>query len=258
MIVIKYFLLVAGFLATFFYITFSLESKESARISELNTLSEEIYKSANSKEYSTSDELLKSFEEDYLELQESSGALENGKAVTVSSSIKQTEKSIQNLANLDATAKDINDITSFRFLVNALSNTDHPLWASVQPQMVETISKASLALQNNEYESYNRYLSDFFTQYNVIYDSLKVDINSEALETFDQHVRSLEANHEEIFATADAENELGQIQSQLEMLQKLIEVEANPISDLMVFSMIFSFISLTLVYVGWKKHSFQK
>lgn len=193
-----------------------------------------------------------------MKLQKSNAALSTDEAITVVSSIKQTEKSIQNLENLEATTKDINDITSFRFLVDALSDTNNPLWVSIQPQMIETISKASIALQNDDYDSYNRYLSDFFTQYNVIYDSLKVDINGEALETFNQHVESLKANQEEIFASADANQELVQMNSQLEKLQKLIVVETNPISDLWVFSMIFSFISVTLAYVGWRRYTFQK
>lgn len=253
MIEIKYFLLAAGFLATFFYLTFTVVLKEDTQIAELNTLSEEIYNSANSQNYSTSNELLKSFEEDYSKMQASNDALADDEAVAVTASIRQTEKSIHNLENQDATAKDINDITSFRFLVDALSETNHPLWASIQPQMIETISKASIALQNNDYDSYSSYLSDFFTQYDVIYDSLKVDIKSDEFETIDQQVKTLKKRQVEVFNTSNDEV-LQQMNTQLESLQRLIVVDTPQISDLWVFAMIFSFILLTLTFVGWRKY----
>lgn len=230
--------------------------QDETKISELDDLSERIYQSASNKNYATSNELLRNFEEDYTKLQQSEEALGHSDAVTVVSSIKQTEQSIKKLEKSKATASDINDITSFRFLVDALLENDEPLWATMQPQMVETILKVDLAVQNNDYENYNRYLSDFFTQYDVIYDSLKVDISSGALTVLDENVEMLKENREEIFASEDANDQLIQVHTELKQLLNFIVVEHDTTSNWWVFAMIFSFIIATLTYVGWRKYSY--
>ncbi|MGA9225952.1 MAG: sporulation protein YpjB, partial [Mesobacillus sp.] len=90
--------------------------------------------------------------------------------------------------------------------------------------------------------------------YNVIYPSMKIDINPETIQKIDAKVSFIDQYRPQILSEASSQEELEALESDLQTIfDEMTEDEADP-SLWWVMISTGSIIILTLSYVGWRKY----
>jgi len=103
-------------------------------------------------------------------------------------------------------------------------------------------------------DQFHSNLNSFLSLYNVIYPSMKIDINPETIQKIDAKVSFIDQYRPQILSEASSQEELDALESDLQTIfDEMTEDEADP-SLWWVMISTGSIIILTLSYVGWRKY----
>lgn len=219
---------------------------------ELNELSDEALQLTKSQRYEDAKIILDTFSDKFstYTIKNQSFTMEELRIVTTAHN-KAVEATTSVMMDPD---KRINNVTQFRLVIDAISSTKEPLWTAMKDPIFTIFEKMKNAEAAGDQVSFDENLNSFLTLYEIIYPSMKIDVEVERLQRLDTRVRYVDRYRSHILTTPNGDEELTALETELQtVFEDVIEDEADPSLWWVIIST-GSIIILTLSYVGWRKY----
>lgn len=241
----------------FFLLPFTIHAKdESSPIDKLEQISDEALQMVKASRYEDADKLLEYFSEQFLRytMDEHSFTMDELRIVTVAhnDAVEATKSTSMNHEER------VNRVTKFRLVMDAVTSTHQPLWTEMEGQIMSVFGGMKNAAVSGNNESFQSQLNSFLALYEVIYPSIKLDLNPETVQKLDARITYIDHYRPRVLAEASSQKELEVLESDLKgIFDEMSEDDADP-SLWWVIITTGSIIILTLSYVGWRKYKGHK
>ncbi|RSD26512.1 sporulation protein YpjB [Mesobacillus subterraneus] len=231
---------------------FAAFAEPTSPVEELDNISDQALQMVKLQRYEDADRLLKHFSEEFLTITGDGRpfSMDELRIITVAH-----DEAVEAVANADmGHAERMNKVTKFRLVIDAISSTHQPLWTEMEGPIMTVFSEMKTAAFEGNNDQFHSNLNSFLSLYNVIYPSLKIDINPETIQKIDARVSFIDQYRPQVLTEASGQEELETLESDLQnIFDEMTEDEADPSLWWVIIST-GSVIILTLSYVGWRKY----
>ncbi|WP_050615410.1 sporulation protein YpjB [Bacillus testis] len=156
-------------------------------------------------------------------------------------------------SNADLADK-VTALTKLRLVADAIQTVRHPLWTEMEGQMMATFEEAKRAVEEKDQNQFHSSLNKLLSQYDLIYDSMKLNLNAETMQGLDSKFQYINVIRPQLFKQGADQKELDVLQYDMKQIfDKMKEDEADPSLWWVIFTTGGIIIS-TLSYVGWRKY----
>ncbi|WP_257351776.1 sporulation protein YpjB [Pseudalkalibacillus decolorationis] len=223
---------------------------------KLSDLSYKALQLTKSEEYSDAKEVLKYFEDQFMELSGKNQKLSMQNLRIFTTSFDESKKL---LTSTSASHEErVDGITEFHLVVDAVYSQHQPLWKSTQEQVMAPLEKMKNAAVSNEVQSFYAHFNQFLSEYEKVHPALSIDLPETVLGKLDSYITYLDKNRSSI-VTSD--QQLQQIKALKVSLNEAYNSSGKDESDpslIWVILTIGGVIISTLFYVGWRKYRGEK
>lgn len=151
-----------------------------------------------------------------------------------------------------------NAVTKLRLVVDAIYSQHQPMWTELEERMMIAFSETKKAVSERNSQTFNSELNKLLIDYDLIYYSLKVDLDVETVQSLDSRFQFLDRYRPQVFENSTSQQELDVLQKDMKMIfEEKKEDEADPSLWWIIIST-GSIIIGTLSYVGWRKYKGSK
>ncbi len=226
---------------------------EESPLSPLDVISDQALQLTKAGRYEEAKQLLDIFSKELTEAQATNSSVfsvDEFRIITVAHN--QALKAIQD--NAVHHAQKINDVTTFRLVMDAMSSQYQPLWAEMKDPIMTTFQGLKQAAETGDPEAFHEKLNNFLTKYSMIQPSIKLDLPVTRVQQLDTRVSYIDRYRHDVIQSSEAFQELSLLETDLENLfNGTTEDEADPSLWWVIIST-GSIIVVTLSYVGWRKY----
>jgi sporulation protein YpjB len=173
--------------------------------------------------------------------------------------IKASEEKLSRSVKLENNEKELNETSvEFQLAVDALVNSEHPLWMGMKDKVIGAFSKVEQDVKADDDQSFQVHLNQFIDLYQMVYPSMTIDIKPDVLKKLDSKMNHI-INHR-MTIVQDKENHLSHLKATQEELEQLFggtEETSGLIQHPKLFPpslFIGGLVVLTLLYVVWRKY----
>jgi len=227
-------------------------AETTSPVEQLDEISDEALQMAKLHRYDDANRILKHFSEEFLTVTGNGRpfSMDELRIITVAH-----EEAIEAMANAEMGDNErMNKVTKFRLAIDAIASTHQPLWTEMEGPIMTVFNDVKTAASEGNNDQFHSNLNSFLSLYNVIYPSMKIDINPETIQKIDAKVSFIDQYRPQILSEASSQEELEALESDLQTIfDEMTEDEADP-SLWWVMISTGSIIILTLSYVGWRKY----
>jgi sporulation protein YpjB len=227
-------------------------AETTSPVEQLDEISDEALQMAKLHRYDDANRILKHFSEEFLTVTGNGRpfSMDELRIITVAH-----EEAIEAMANAEmGHTERMNKVTKFRLAIDAIASTHQPLWTEMEGPIMTVFNDVKTAASEGNNDQFHSNLNSFLSLYNVIYPSMKIDINPETIQKIDAKVSFIDQYRPQILSEASSQEELDALESDLQTIfDEMTEDEADP-SLWWVMISTGSIIILTLSYVGWRKY----
>lgn len=227
-------------------------AEKTSPVEQLDEISDEALQMAKLHRYDDANRILKHFSEQFLTVAGNGRpfSMDELRIITVAH-----EEAIEAMANAEMGHNErMNKVTKFRLVIDAIASTHQPLWTEMEGPIMTVFNNVKTAANEGNNDQFHSNLNSFLSLYNVIYPSMKIDINPETIQKIDAKVSFIDQYRPQVLSEASSQEELEALESDLQTIfDDMTEDEADP-SLWWVMISTGSIIILTLSYVGWRKY----
>jgi len=231
---------------------FAAYAEPQSPVEELDNISDQALQMVKLHRYEDANRLLDHFSEEFLLVtgNERPFTMDELRIITVAH-----DEAVEAVANADlGHAERMNRVTKFRLVIDAIASTHQPLWTEMEGPIMTVFNDMKTAAYEGDNDQFHSNLNSFLSLYNVIYPSIKIDINPERIQRVDAKVSFIDQYRPQVLQEASSKEELEMLESDLQnIFDDMTEDEADP-SLWWVMISTGSIIILTLSYVGWRKY----
>jgi len=225
---------------------------KTSPVEQLDEISDEALQMAKLHRYDDANRILKHFSEEFLTVTGNGRpfSMDELRIITVAH-----EEAIEAMANAEMGHNErMNKVTKFRLVIDAIASTHQPLWTEMEGPIMTVFKDVKTAANEGNNDQFHSNLNSFLSLYNVIYPSMKIDINPETIQKIDAKVSFIDQYRPQVLSESSSQEELEALESDLQTIfDEMTEDEADP-SLWWVMISTGSIIILTLSYVGWRKY----
>ncbi|MEH7884689.1 sporulation protein YpjB [Bacillus sp. JJ1609] len=227
-------------------------AETTSPVEQLDEISDEALQMAKLHRYDDANRILKHFSEEFLTVTGNGRpfSMDELRIITVAH-----EEAVEAMANAEMGHNErMNKVTKFRLAIDAIASTHQPLWTEMEGPIMTVFNNVKTAANEGNNDQFHTNLNSFLSLYNVIYPSMKIDINPETIQKIDAKVSFIDQYRPQVLSEASSQEELEALESDLQTIfDEMTEDEADP-SLWWVMISTGSIIILTLSYVGWRKY----
>ncbi|MBP2241360.1 sporulation protein YpjB [Cytobacillus eiseniae] len=148
----------------------------------------------------------------------------------------------------------INRVTKFRLVMDAITSPNQPLWTEMESPIMTVFGEVKEAVYSGDKEHFHSQLNTFLSLYDVIYPSMKINVDIEQIQRLDTRIHFIDSYRLQVLADEASQQELEALEADLQILfDQMSDDEADPSLWWVIIST-GSIIILTLSYVGWRKY----
>ncbi|MFD1738532.1 sporulation protein YpjB [Bacillus salitolerans] len=152
----------------------------------------------------------------------------------------------------------VQSVTTFRLVVDAIESEHQPLWTEMEGSVMTTFQSMKEAVSEGNSQHFNHQLNEFLGKYQMIYPSVRLDLEAEDSQRIDSFVTFLDKYRGEFLTNDSKMDHMNVIEEELtRMFKQMKKDDADP-SLIWVMISTGSAIILTLTYVGWRKYKGDK
>ncbi|MDQ0271063.1 sporulation protein YpjB [Cytobacillus purgationiresistens] len=152
----------------------------------------------------------------------------------------------------------LNSVIKFRLVMDTLSSSYQPMWTEMKAPVMSVLGNVKESVQAGDRENFHANLNSFLALYDIIYPSLKIDVEPDRMQQLDARVTFIDKYRSQVLEKVESQEELESLDSDLQMIfDEVSEDEADPSLWWVIIST-GSIIILTLSYVGWRKYKGDK
>lgn len=234
----------------------SISAITSSDMDHINEKTDEALQMVKIKRYKDAANMLNAFSAQYLSLTTKEDVFNMDELRIMTAANDEAIKSL-NSPNSSYDHK-VNAVTKLRLVVDAVNSQHQPLWAEMEERMMATFSDTKKAVVEKNPQMFHSELNDLLIQYDLIYYSLKVDLNVETVQNLDARFQYLDRYRPEVFENTYSQQEIDALQYDMQTIfEEMKEDEADPSLWWVIIST-GSIIIGTLSYVGWRKYKGDK
>ncbi|WP_246942155.1 sporulation protein YpjB [Bacillus pinisoli] len=149
-------------------------------------------------------------------------------------------------------------VTKFRLIVDAIKSEHQPLWAEMETSVMTTFHSLKEAVNAGDVEVFQQELNVFLGKYDIIYPSVKLDLDVQQTEKINAYVTYMDQSRDELLEHESRMEHMEVMEDELiRMFKQMKEDDADP-SLIWVMISTGSIIIVTLSYVGWRKYKGDK
>lgn len=244
----------AGFLILIFFLLFHttiIFAKENEQNwNKLNELAEQVLQLGKQRKYEEARQIIANFSTDFLKLLPEQ-KLTLTQIKTVITAYEQADEALTSVKMSDEERQ--NKLLQFRLTVNAVTNKHHPMWLDAKNLVLEPLTKAIQAIRKNEPHQFQMHVNEFLTNYEIIRPSLIISLPEQEYERYNSYVKYIENNRHNI-----DQNQIIMIQNEFNSLFENMKFSNAEPELIGLMYIIGGIISITLIYVGWRKYKGEK
>ncbi|WP_316569800.1 sporulation protein YpjB [Neobacillus sp. YIM B06451] len=229
-----------------------LADSQPAGIEQLDTLSDDAFQMVKNQRYEDAKKLLNYFSEQLQSMSPGLIPFSADEARIVSMSRDEALDAVAS-PTLEYSEK-VNKVTRFRLVMDALATSRDPLWTELEDQVMGAFSGAKKAAFDGEPMAFHANVNSFLSLYDLIYPSMKIDIQANSMKKLDAKVDFLSAFSPSKPASESERAELDELEASLQNIFAGIEEDEADPSIWWVIISTGGIIILTLSYVGWRKY----
>lgn len=174
-------------------------------------------------------------------------------------SIQVSEEKLTNQLENNASEKIINETSvEFRLAVDALVNSQHPLWLGMKDKALGAFNKVEQDVTTGKARAFQIDLNHFIDVYQMIYPSMTIDIKPDVLKNLDFKINHLINNRATIIQDQSTHvPHLKEIHDELSQVFGVAEETGGVIHAPKILTpslFIGGLVAFTLLYVVWKKY----
>lgn len=227
-------------------------AEPTSPVEELDNISDQALQMVKLHRYDDASRLLDHFSEEFLLITGNGRpfTMDELRIITVSH-----DEAVEAVGNGEiGHAERMNRVTKFRLVIDAIASNHQPLWTEMEDSIMTVFNDMKTAAYEGDNDQFHSNLNSFLALYNVIYPSMKIDINPERIQKVDAKVSFIDQYRPQVLQEASSQEELEALESDLQnIFDDMTEDEADP-SLWWVMISTGSIIILTLSYVGWRKY----
>ncbi|MGM9923131.1 MAG: sporulation protein YpjB [Bacillus sp. (in: firmicutes)] len=236
----------------FFMMSLPIRANTSSNIEKLNNITDEALQMVKIKRDDDAQRLLHQFSEEFLEVTAKEAAFDMDELRIITAAYDGAAKTLEE--ETSGYENKVNAVTKLRLVIDAVYSQHHPLWTEMEESMMVTFSETKKAVSEKNSQQFHNELNQLMTQYDLIYYSLKVDVNADKMQTLDKKFQYVDQYRPQIFANVASQKELDALQYDMKAIfDEMKEDEADPSLWWVIIST-GSIIIGTLSYVGWRKY----
>jgi len=241
-----------------FIFTFPLNTFAKSENSSLKKLTEQanhIYEAISNSQLDTAENYLSTFKKSWEKISQTETALS---PVAVRTIMAQEEQ-LEQVLKLNVGENEINEASvEFRLAVDALVNSQHPLWMGMKDKVLSAFNKVEQDVQSGDDRAFQVDLNQFQDVYQMVYPSLTIDVKSDVLKELDGQINHIINNRMTIVQNKSNHlPHLNEIHDKLSSLFGGTEPTSGFIHTPELFTpsiFIGGLVILTLLYVVWRKY----
>lgn len=227
-------------------------ANETSTVDRLDQLSDEALQMVKLHRYEDAKKLLEYFSEQFLTVsgKETSFTADELRIVTTS-----YDEAVQAAVSTSIDHEEkINRVTKLRLVMDAITSPYQPLWTEMKSPIMTVFDQVKEAVYAGEKEKFNSTLNSFLSLYDMIYPSIKINVDQERIERIDARIEFIDKYRPQMLTETASHMELEALEADLQLLfDEMSEDEADPSLWWVIIST-GSIIILTLSYVGWRKY----
>ncbi|MGA9225336.1 MAG: sporulation protein YpjB, partial [Mesobacillus sp.] len=161
-------------------------AETTSPVEQLDEISDEALQMAKLHRYDDANRILKHFSEEFLTVTGNGRpfSMDELRIITVAH-----EEAIEAMANAEMGDNErMNKVTKFRLAIDAIASTHQPLWTEMEGPIMTVFNEVKTAASEGDNDQFHSNLNSFMSLYNVIYPSMKIDINPETIQKIDAKV----------------------------------------------------------------------
>lgn len=151
----------------------------------------------------------------------------------------------------------VNTVTKFRLVVDAVSSTEEPLWTEMEEPILTVFGGVKEAATSGNNEDFHSKLNSFLSLYDVIYPSMKLDIDPARVQKLDAQIDTIDHYRPDVVSSTSS-YDLDMLEEDLRSIFNDVEEDDADPSLWWVIITTGSIIIVTLTYVGWRKYKGDK
>ncbi|WP_075982115.1 sporulation protein YpjB [Bacillus massilinigeriensis] len=236
-------------------IPLSAEAETTSPIEKLDRISDESLQMVKSERYEDAQKLLQYFSNQFETIKgEHSLTMDELRMVTFF-----YDEALEATTGVDMMKEErIKKVTKFRLIMDALNSEYQPMWAEMEDSIMQTVGEVRKAAKKKDIETFHSELNSFLSQYELIYPSIKLDIEAERIQKLEARINYIDHYRSQVIESSTSQKELELLESDLhQIFTQVSEDDADP-SLWWVMISTGSIIIVTLTYVGWKKYRGQR
>ncbi|QED48419.1 sporulation protein YpjB [Cytobacillus dafuensis] len=230
----------------------SVNADETSPVDKLDQLSNEALQMVKLHRYEDAKKLLDYFSEQFVTVSDKGRSFTVDELRIVSISY---DEAVQATANATMNHEEkINRVTKFRLVMDAITSPYQPLWTEMESPIMNAFSQVKEAAYAGEKEQFHANLNSFLSLYDVIYPSMKINVDIERIQKIDARIEVIDKYRNQVLEETTTQMELEALEADLQLLfDEMTDDEADPSLWWVIIST-GSIIILTLSYVGWRKY----
>lgn len=239
------------FVIFFFLSSLPLYANDEAKvIDKLDQISDEILQMVRSSRYEDAERLLGHFSQQF---QEHTFTMDELRIVTVAHKEAVEAVKSTSMGHIDR----VNTVTKFRLVVDAVSSTEEPLWTEMEEPILTVFGGVKEAATSGNNEDFHSKLNSFLSLYDVIYPSMKLDIDPARVQKLDAQIDTIDHYRPDVVSSTSS-YDLDMLEEDLRSIFNDVEEDDADPSLWWVIITTGSIIIVTLTYVGWRKYKGDK
>lgn len=245
------------FVFFFFLSSLPLYANDEAKvIDKLDQISDEILQMVRSSRYEDAEKLLDHFSQQFLAkaVDERTFTMDELRIVTVAHN--EATEAVKS-TTMEHTER-VNTVTKFRLVVDAVSSTEEPLWTEMEEPILTVFGGVKEAVSSGDNEDFHSKLNSFLSLYDVIYPSMKLDIDPTRVQKLDAQITFIDNYRPDVITSASSQSDLEMLEKDLRSIFNDVEEDDADPSLWWVIITTGSIIIVTLTYVGWRKYKGHK
>ncbi|MFZ3588676.1 sporulation protein YpjB [Bacillus sp. DJP31] len=149
-------------------------------------------------------------------------------------------------------------VTKFRLVVDAVNSEYQPLWTEMETSVMTTFQTMKEAVGTGDNQTFEQQLTIFLGKYEIIYPSVRLDLESTQSQLIDTYVTFLDESRKQMMVHESRMDHMQVMENELTLMFKQMKKDDADPSLIWVMISTGSIIILTLSYVGWRKYKGDK
>lgn len=235
------------------YMVIANTDDDTASINELDEISDEALQMVKLHRYDEAQRILNYFSNQFVVATGGNQILTSDELRAVTASHNEA---VQAAASINMNHEDrLQSVTKFRLVMDTVSTSNQPLWAEMKNPIMSVLGEVKGAAEMGDIDAFHQNFNSFLALYDIIYPSIKLDIDSERIQQLDTRIKYVDQYRTQVLEDEeDSMQELETLAADMEeIFEEITEDEADPSLWWVIIST-GSIIILTLSYVGWRKY----